>query len=60
MNMEASNRRDIGKKSDVAQRYGVTVRTVENWIKNLGLPHLKIGKSVRFIMLDVDAFIKNL
>ena len=58
--MGTSIRKEIVKIKDIAERYCVTTRTIDNWCQNLGLCHLKIGKTKRFVIEDVDAFIKNL
>lgn len=40
----------------VANRYGVKVTTVWEWIKAQKLPAVKIGKSYRIKEADLDAF----
>jgi excisionase family DNA binding protein len=40
-------------KDQIAQVLGVTRRTVENWMNQRLLPHLKLGRTVRFDLEDV-------
>jgi len=35
-------------KLGIAQRYGTSVRTIENWMTRHILPHIKVGRVVRF------------
>lgn len=41
---------------DIAERYGVQVITVWDWIRKKKLPALKIGKSYRIREEDLKAF----
>ena len=49
-------------KSEVAERLGMTARTIEHWMARGILPHLKIGKGRRATVLfkwkDVEAHLK--
>lgn len=49
----------IGKR-EVAERYGVTVRTVSRWMAR-GLPYLKPyeGGAVRFRPVEVEAWMRR-
>lgn len=47
---------DCLTKEDLAQRYRVTVRTIDNWMR-CGLPYYKILKSVRFKWTAVQRWI---
>jgi hypothetical protein len=38
-------------KLGIAQRYATSVRTIDNWMTRHILPHIKVGRVVRF---DVD------
>jgi hypothetical protein len=38
-------------KLGISQRYATSVRTIENWMTRHILPHIKVGRVVRF---DVD------
>lgn len=40
-------------KSDVASMFGVTPRTVDNWVQRGHLKSTKIGGLVRFSLVDV-------
>lgn len=42
---------DCLTKEDLAQRYRVTVRTIDNWMR-VGMPYYKILKSVRYTSLS--------
>lgn len=41
---------------DVAERYGVQIITVWDWIRKKKLPALKIGKSYRIKESDLEEF----
>jgi len=42
---------------DVARKYDVTSRTVHNWVRDLGLPQVHLGKKfVRYIPSEVSDF----
>jgi len=42
---------------DVARKYGCTTRTVRNWVKDLGLPQVYLGKRfVRYIPSELETF----
>ena len=47
---------DCPTKEDLAQRYRVTVRAIDNWMR-VGLPHYKILRSVRFKWSAVQRWI---
>ena len=47
---------DCLTKEDLAQRYQVTVRTIDNWMR-VGLPYYKILKSGRFKWSSVQRWI---
>lgn len=46
-------------KSDVAERLGVTVRTINNWIAQNRIAYIKIGRNVRFRPSDVEDYIQR-
>jgi excisionase family DNA binding protein len=46
-------------KKRVARRFDYNERTINDWMRNGWLPFIKIGKSVRFIPSDVEAFIQS-
>lgn len=41
-------------KKVVAKYFGVTPRTIDNWMKRELLPHIRMGRNVRFKLRDVD------
>lgn len=42
----------------VAIKYEVTTKTIRNWVKQ-GLPHIKVGRVLRFDMGEVDNWVKG-
>jgi hypothetical protein len=42
-------------KIGIAHRYFVSLRTVDNWMRARRIPHLKLGRSVRFDITKCDA-----
>jgi excisionase family DNA binding protein len=40
-------------KKQMAKHFGITARTLENWMKRGYVPHLKLGRNVRFNVTDV-------
>lgn len=42
----------------VAERYGVTVQTVWNWVKSRKIPAYKIGRNYRFKLSELPKEIK--
>ena len=48
-------------KEQAAEYFGITVRTIEGWMKpvadgGLGLPHLKFGTAVRFKIASLESW----
>ena len=43
---------------DLEKKYQISRSTVDNWKKE-GLPHIKIGRSVRFDEAEVDKWINK-
>jgi excisionase family DNA binding protein len=43
----------------VAEKYGVCVRTVRNWVVDCGLPVIKIGRKVWVSSQDLAAFLER-
>lgn len=48
----------VGKKI-VAKHLGCTTRTIDNWMKRGLLPHIRLGRNVRFKLRDVDDSLKQ-
>jgi excisionase family DNA binding protein len=46
-------------KHQLAMRIGVSMRTVETWMARKLVPHIKIGKTVRFHWSDVEQALKR-
>lgn len=45
-------------KHDVAAEFGITTRTLEQWMKRGLIPFFKIGKTVRFDLHSVRAHLE--
>ena len=43
---------------DLEKKYQVSRSTIDNWKKD-GLPHIKIGRSVRFVEKEVERWINK-
>ena len=46
-------------RKEVAARFGVEVRTIDNWRSSYRMPHYHIGGQVRFVGSEVDAWAKT-
>ena len=46
-------------KQELARIHGKTVRTIENWVKDMGCPHYKYGADIKFVESEVDAWAKK-
>jgi hypothetical protein len=46
---------DYPSKAEVAQPFRVTTRTVESWMNKGLIPYIRIERTIRFDMKDVDA-----
>lgn len=42
---------------EVSWRLGVSVKTVYSWVNQRKLPHIKVGRLVKFDVADIDAWI---
>ena len=47
-------------RKDMAKKFRVTERTIDNWRKKYGMPHFVVGRGVRFKENDVDAWMKTM
>jgi excisionase family DNA binding protein len=57
-NAGISNESLLNKK-DVAARLRICRRTLDYWIKDGTIPHIKIGGAVRFVPSDIDDLIAS-
>jgi excisionase family DNA binding protein len=46
-------------KEEIAKYFGITVRTVENWMTQGYLPYLRFGRAVRFSLADVQRHVEK-
>ena len=46
------------RSKDLEQKYQVSRATIDNW-KKMGMPYLKIGRSVRFDEAEVENWIRD-
>ncbi len=46
-------------KTEVADYAQCTTRCIDNWMRRGYLPYFKIGRTVRFKVADVDAYLSN-
>jgi predicted DNA-binding transcriptional regulator AlpA len=54
---ETNGVEQLWSRKIVAQRFDYSTRTINDWMAKGWLPYVKIGKSVRFVPGDVEAFI---
>lgn len=43
---------------DLAEHYQVTRQTIHNWLQH-GLPHVKVGRVLRFDIEEVDRWVQE-
>ena len=46
-------------RKEVAARFGVDVRAIDNWRSRYRMPHYRIGGQVRFVGREADAWMKG-
>ena len=46
-------------KQRLAEHLGVSARTVENWTSKRRIPHVRLGKILRFKLQEVDEHLKR-
>ena len=51
--------KDLMSKKEVAEYFGVTTKTIENWVEKKGLKEIKIVGVLRYRSKDVVEFISN-
>ena len=62
MSTEVAGVSDSGcyvNKARVADKFGVTVRTVDDWMRRGLLTYYKIGRTVRFKFEDLDEHLRR-
>jgi excisionase family DNA binding protein len=47
-------------KREIASHCRVTARTIDNWMATHKLPFFRIGRTVRFCLVDVEAHFQSL
>ena len=47
------------RKKEIAARYRISTRSIETWMKDLGMPYRKIGRQVRFQIEECDEWFKQ-
>jgi excisionase family DNA binding protein len=50
---------EVMKREQVAEMLGVCDETISNWIRQRGFPHKRIGRTLRFVRVDVLAWMRN-
>ena len=43
-------------EKDLAIRWNVSYRTLQDWRKTIGLPHIKLGKCIRYALDKIKAY----
>ena len=44
----------------MAAKFGVGVRTIDNWRRHYDMPHYRVGGKVRLVESEVDAWAKTM
>ena len=47
-------------RKEVAAKFGVDPRTIDNWREKYGMPYYRMGGQVRFVESEVDAWAKTM
>ena len=42
---------------EICEKFSVTRQTVNKWVREMGMPHIKIGHTIRFVESAVDAWV---
>jgi excisionase family DNA binding protein len=45
--------------NDIAEHYTVSISTVRAWIRDSKIPYLRVGKTFRFKLSEVDAALRD-
>ena len=43
----------------VSQRLGISVNTVYSWVNQRKIPYVKVGRLVRFDVIDIEKWLAN-
>ena len=46
-------------RSEAAEALGVSVNTIDAWIRNASLPHLKVGRCVLFPVHELEKWLSD-
>ena len=47
------------KKQEAADIFGVSYRTITEWVAHQGFPHIKVGNTIRFERESIDNWAQN-
>lgn len=59
VNMQISNNERWSCKKEIAQHFGIGLRTVTDWMKRRILPFVKVGRVVRFHLPECELAVKK-
>jgi excisionase family DNA binding protein len=62
MQRNAQNRNEGGgllRKLEVCRRLGICLRTLDYWLADDAIPHVRLGGAVRFVPADIDNLIAS-
>jgi excisionase family DNA binding protein len=57
---EAGDLERLMTKGELADRWRVSEKTIDRHIRNNGLPHIRIGRQIRFRLSDILAHEKKM
>jgi excisionase family DNA binding protein len=58
MTLQPNSNDTLLDKAEAARRLGVSIRTIHNRIKAGTIPHVRLGKLIKFIPADLERFIQ--
>jgi excisionase family DNA binding protein len=59
LNPEQYPTKQYATKADVAKLFQVTTRTIDAWMARGLLPYLKIGRTARFSLADIETYLRH-